>query len=554
MRPKASLIAVVAALGFSSLHAQGVQTPADPSRQTFKAATRLIQVSVVVHDGRRQPIAGLKAEDFEILEDGKPQEVSLFAVRSHVPTEAAAAATGVFTNRLQSPSSGGVVAIVFDRLNTSFTDQVQAREHIIKYLAEIRPDDRVALFVLGPEGIRILHDFSKDAASLLRALQRARARESSALAGSEAQAPDHLGFDDAMEAELDAFVRASFENMRAFYARNRAYTTIEGLENIASYLSGIPGRKNLIWVSSGFPFRISAVGPGGTSDITLMSPETRRATRALNHSDVAVYPVDARGLVGVFSTGASARKQEFHTMGSVMGPIDGLRHVADWTGGRAFFNTNDLGAAIRRAVGDSDLTYLLGYYPAVQVWDQKFRKIEVKVRRRGVEVRHRSGYFAVPPAAQDTNARQAALEAALESPLEATSLPLTVRATPAEQGRLTLTIRLDPSVPALVREDGAWVGSVDVAIAQTLPSGLHRKEADVTLPFALTDDMRDRLLREGLQITRTISLDPEAHQVRVIARDAATGTTGSVIITASDIDKPDRPATLRRWTGSRERE
>jgi VWFA-related protein len=534
VRPIASLLALVAAVGLSVLHAQDVQKP-DASTQTFKASTRLIQVSVVVHDGNRRPVTGLTAEDFEILEDGRPQPVSLFAVSASAPTDTASAAAGVFTNRLQSPSSGGVVAIVFDRLNTSFSEQMQARAHIIKYLGEIRPGDRVALFVLGEYGLRILHDFSKDAGSLLRAIQRAQASDSTALAGSQAM--------DQMETELSAFARGNLANMRAYYARILAYTSLEALEDVAAYLSGIPGRKNLIWVSSGFPFSITQYGPGGTSDITFMSPETRRATRALNTSDVAVYPVDARGLVGAFASHPSAPMQEFSTINTVMGPIDGLRHVADWTGGRAFYNTNDLGTAIHRAVGDSEQTYILGYYPSNQTWDEKFRKIKVQVQRRGVEVRHRSGYYALPPEPPDTNTRQKAIVAALDSPLEATSLPITVTVAPAG-GRLTLTIQLEPSVPTLVKENGAWVGAVDVAIAQTLPSGQHTKEADVTLPFSLTDEERDRLLKDGLRITRTIDLRPDAHQVRVVARDAMSGTTGSVIITVSEIDNRGRRKTL----------
>ncbi|HVJ28368.1 MAG TPA: VWA domain-containing protein [Vicinamibacterales bacterium] len=538
MRSIATLVAIAAAAGISVLHAQGNGQKPSTSGPTFKSSTRLVQVSVVVQDGRRRPVTDLKPEDFEIFEDGKPQPVSVFALRGQAPSDAVAEGTGVFTNRLQSPTGGGVVAIVFDRLNTSFTEQTQAREHIVKYLGQVRPEDRVALFLLDENGMSILHDFSKDAGSLLRAMTRAQSTQSSTLAG--AQLPP---FADQMEANLDAFARGNLANMNSFYQRILAYTTIEALEDVAAYLQGFPGRKNLIWVSSGFPFGITNFGPGGTSDITLMSPETRRATRALNHADVSVYPVDARGLVGAFSTHPSARVQEFSTIYSVQGPIDGLRHVADWTGGRAFYNTNDLGSAINGAVKDSDLTYVLGYYPENQKWDDRFRQIKVKVKRGGLEVRHRSGYFAVPPDAPDNDTRQKAIVAALDSPLETTSLPITVTVEPAGNGRVTLAIQLDRSAPSLVKENGLWVGSVDVAISQTLPSGKNAREADVTLPFSLSDEMRDRLLKEGLRLTRTVQLNPDAHQLRVVVRDVATGTTGSVIITASQIDRRDRQKT-----------
>lgn len=545
MRSIATFVAIAAAAGISVLHAQGNGQKPSTSGPTFKSSTRLIQVSVVVQDGRRRPVTDLKPEDFEIFEDGKPQPVSVFSLRGQAPSDAAAESTGVFTNRLQSPTGGGVVAIVFDRLNTSFTEQTQAREHIVKYLGQVRPEDRVALFLLDENGMSILHDFSKDAGSLLRAMTRAQSTQSPTLAG--AQLPP---FSDQMEANLDAFARGNLANMHSFYQRTLAYTTIEALEDVAAYLQGVPGRKNLIWVSSGFPFAITNFGPGGTSDITLMSPETRRATRALNHADVSVYPVDARGLVGAFSTHPSARVQEFSTLYSVQGPIDGLRHVADWTGGRAFYNTNDLGSAINGAVKDSDLTYVLGYYPENQKWDDRFRQIKVKVKRRGLEVRHRSGYFAVPPDAPDNDTRQKAIIAALDSPLETTSLPITVTVEPAGSGRVTLAIQLDRSAPSLVQENGLWVGSVDVAISQTLPSGKNAREADITLPFSLSDEMRDRLLKEGLRLTRTVQLNPDAHQLRVVVRDVATGTTGSVIITASQIDRRDRQKTTAPERGT----
>ena len=545
VRSIATLVAVVAAIGIAVVHAQDPAKP-NPSGPTFKSSTRLIQVSVVVQDGRRRPVADLKAEDFEITEDGKSQPVSVFSVRGHSPSEAATESSGVFTNRLQSPTGGGAVAIVFDRLNTDFTEQTQARAHIIKYLGQVRPDDRVALFLLDEQGMSVLHDFSKDAGSLLRAMTRAQSTSSSVLAG--AQMPP---FADAMEANLDAFARGNLANMNSSYQRILAYTTVEALEDVAAYLQGMPGRKNLIWVSSGFPFAITNFGPGGTSDISLMSPEVRRATRALNHVDVAVYPVDARGLVGAFSSHPSDRVQTFSTIYSVYGPIDGLRHVADWTGGRAFYNTNDLGTAINGAVKDSDLTYVLGYYPANQKWDDKFRKINVKVKRRGVEVRHRSGYFAIKPVTPDADTRQKAILEALESPLEATSLPISVTVEPAANGRLVLAIQLDRSAPSLVKENGLWVGAIDVAVSQTLPSGNNAKEADVTVPFSLSDDARDRLLKDGFRLTRTIQLNPDAHQVRVVARDVTTGMTGSVIITASQL-KGDRQKTMTsRGTGTR---
>src|SRR5215203_5879145 len=121
-----------------SVHAARQQV-ANPTPQ-FKASTRLVQVSVVVRDRRNRPIEGLDRTAFQIFEDGRSQPVSFFIpaaggepVRSS-PVDASPGATQPFTNRIPSPSNGGVVAIIFDQLNSNPSQQVRAREHLLKYL------------------------------------------------------------------------------------------------------------------------------------------------------------------------------------------------------------------------------------------------------------------------------------------------------------------------------------------------------------------------------------------------------------------------------------
>src|SRR5688572_15265821 len=113
----------------------------EPKQPVFRSSTRLIQVSVVVHDDRKTPVEGLRAEDFQVFEQGKEQPVVFFSVRGKVPIDAVTAAKGVFTNQVQSPG-GGVVAIVYDRLNTANLDQQRVRQAVVKYLAQVNPDDR----------------------------------------------------------------------------------------------------------------------------------------------------------------------------------------------------------------------------------------------------------------------------------------------------------------------------------------------------------------------------------------------------------------------------
>ena len=501
-----------------------------PQVQTFRSSTRLVQVSVVVHDDRNRPVDGLRAEDFRVFEDGKELPVAFFSPRAQDPARTvpvAPDAMGTFTNRIPSPANGGVVAVVFDQLNTAPMDQAHARENLLKYLASIRPDDRVALYLLTGDGVKVLYDFTRDADSLVKALRTVNPQDL-------ALRQDPLS--DALARDLDAFARGVLRDEGIYFDRLRTDTTLAALEGVASRLAGLPGRKNVVWISSGFPF--VEYTPTGASS-AYFTPETRRATRALNHSDTAIYPVDARGLL-VMSTTA---KGQVATLGNVETPIAGLRAVADWTGGRLFYNANDVGAALGRAADDSRLTYTLGYYPANENWDSTFRRITVKVRRPHARVRHRAGYFAYPVVPADKPTLQKALADALKTPLEGSGVLMNVTAR-TEGPKITIAIELDPTTITLVNDAGAWKGGLDVAIAQTLSGERQHREPDFALPVAVTAAERDRLLAQGLRLTRSIELQPDVQQVRIVIRDAVTGMVGSLFIDAERL----RKAAERRTT------
>ncbi len=521
-----SVLVSLAAMGVTSAQRADDQAQQPPS---FRSTARLVPISVVVQDKRGNPVPGLTANDFRIVERGKEQPIALFSVESAATANAAARVPNTFTNRIDGPAAAGVTVILYDRLNTRDIHQQQAREHLITFLKQIRPSDRVGLYVLESNAVRVLHDFTQDAASLLKAIDRAASGTSAALAGSQDKLP--AGATGDLDAELAAFLRGSELAMQSFFLEQRARASSGALEGIAAHLAGIRGRKSVIWISSGFPIMFSdGMIPRN------MSPEVLRATRALSHSDVAIYPVDARGLMGAFSTEPGARKQEFATLDTLMRNTDTSEIIAEQTGGRAFFNTNDLGSAIIRAVEDTNLTYILGYYPQNENWDGRFRDIKVSVARRDVDVRHRRGYFAHPPVMQDADAAKNAIQEALKSPLDATGLPLTVRVEPGSRpSALRLSIQLAPGALALAEKAPGWEGSVHLAIADAMPAGEIFTNLDTTLPVRLTTAERDKQLEQGLTFSQTISVREGAHQVRVVVRDALTGQMGSVAIPMSQI-------------------
>src|SRR5207247_6363200 len=137
---------------------------------TFRATTRLVQVSVVVHDKDGRPVTGLERGDFKLYEDGKEQPIELFSIESDraagtAPVQRPSTPTNDFSNR--GGANGAVTVILIDRLNTRVEDQTQARDQVVKFLGQIQRDDHVALYVLESTVVRVLHDFTSDAASLL---------------------------------------------------------------------------------------------------------------------------------------------------------------------------------------------------------------------------------------------------------------------------------------------------------------------------------------------------------------------------------------------------
>src|SRR5262249_23153824 len=158
-----------------------------------------------------------------------------------------------------------------------------------------------------------------------------------------------------------------------FYTTRRVEATAQAITAIARHMAGRPGRKNLIWVSGGFPIQIGMESTSVTAERRSFSDEIERATRAVNQANMAIYPVDARGLIGPFDAMPSMNPAN-RPMGrqatinvnnrasrSIFDTQASMRELADRTGGRAFLNSNDIAGAIRRAVDDSQVTYNLAF-------------------------------------------------------------------------------------------------------------------------------------------------------------------------------------------------
>jgi VWFA-related protein len=428
---------------------------------------------------------------------------------------------GLFTNRVDvSGGSSTASIILLDRLNTSTIDQLAVRNQALTFLSEIRAGDHVGLYLLDDsDSIRVLHDFTADADSLLRTLARFKARTSNELAAAE-DVLDTSVVDAGFNPELLAWARGVETDRRNAGIRDRARHTNVGLQTIARRLAGVRGRKNLIWISGAFPIVLG--NQAGIS--TSLASELNSGLLALSDANVAVYPVDARRLVGAFASPPAARTQQFTTLSTVETIVDTLKLVADETGGRAFFNTNDIAGAMLRAIDDGSVLYVLGYYSTHKKWDGQFRRIKVEVNRRDVDVRHRRGYTASASPNRDETTREGALKLAILDPLESTAIGLDLRATRADAQ--------NPRGVALERIGDRWQGQVDLLIAQATKSGAVAVSVYTTLTLNLTAEQHEGVLRDGIVVSRPVLLAENAHQLRLVGRDTRTGATGTLLVPA----------------------
>jgi VWFA-related protein len=499
---------------------------AQEPQQTFRSTTRLVEVPVVVTDRVGRPVAGLTRDDFELSEAGKPQTISLFdvldtrtaPVRPAAPAEEEANDAGhYFTNRVPR-SSGSAVVILLDRLNAGIDSQWFAKIGVERALNATRPDDRIALYALDG-GVRVLHDFTTDAASLRRALDQYQARVSGVYDASNDPGPDTPppGRGEIVPVWIVDPSRAVSD----FYQRERWRGTFQSLEALAGHLSGVEGRKSIVWVSEVFPMPRK----GATEFLELM----RRATRALSSAQAALYPVDSRGLVGAISY-SSTGEARFNTFADVRGNIETMEVMAKDTGGRSFANTNALDVSVRRALDDSRLLYLLGYYPADAQADGRFRPISVKVKRRNVAVRARAGYVAAETPS-DEKARDAALREALRSPLTATQVGLSARTARAGDASLDVALTVDASTITLGLQDGFWRGEVDVLVGEVTKDGRGSIVRTERMPLSIPGERRADVLASGFPLQLNgINVSRYLYELRIIARDVPSGRVGSLVI------------------------
>ena len=402
-------------------------TPAQPQPQTtIHANTDLVVVDVTVSDGQN-PVHHLTAADFAVTEDGKPQTLNVFEEHTAGPPPPLLPepkfAPGMFSNFSSTPQTGALNILLFDKLNTPQVAQMEVRNQVLKFLKEAPRGTRMAIFSLTTD-LKLLQGFTTNP-ELLRALvEGKKGNPGASPLMNDAVQGDAPGADDPMmdaaTAALGndpsaAMILANLQQFEAeqqsFQLQLRARYTLDALNQLARYMSNLPGRKNLIWFSGSFPINILP-DPDLENPFAIVASaedEFRETVDLLSRSEVTVYPIDARGLMtepmmNASNSGSSSMRTPggfakssakfFQQTADEHGTMNAM---AQATGGKAFENTNDLARAVGQAINAGSNYYTVAYAPTNRDWNGAYRKIQVKVDKPGVTLAYRRGYYADDP-------------------------------------------------------------------------------------------------------------------------------------------------------------
>ncbi len=533
---------------------QSADSQAKDSPATLRTNVHLVVLDVVAMDDHGHPASDLDRDDFVVLEDGKPQQVKQFERRmssSAPPSEPAASLAPNEYRNVPAQVPNAVNIILLDMLNTQTQDQGEARRHLVSFLRAMPKGRQVALYGLDTK-LHLIQDFTGSSDVLIAAAEKAQLRPSALNRSTADQNHDGEfvadikatgdGFADDVAARMANFIK----NTETSKTDLRVGLTLQALQQIARSVAGVPGRKNLIWLSSGFPLNLeedSETGPGVMSVAARNYRQAVEQTTALMaQAQIAVYPVDAQGVLvggvdvtvggrGMFDTDRSG------SIGDVMSAQatqysavhNSMDLLAKNTGGQAFYNGNDLKGAIGRSMDMGSSYYILAYSPSNTEWNGKLRKIEVKAPGKKVKLVYRRTYYAIPDQHFTVPERERMLVESMDPEIaDSTMISMNVKLSPGSKGANSVTLEcdLDRSQFQFVDVDQKQkVAVVDLAIEgwdkQGKPSGTFGQ----TLKIPETNSTNTRVA-----FRQQLMLRPETSKLRIGVLDRSSGRIGTVQI------------------------
>jgi VWFA-related protein len=585
-----ALLAAAAAAPAQTSTQNPAPTQPPATQPSITVTAHLVTVDVVVRN-HNQPVRGLTKDDFVIREDGHPQTLTVF--EPHFAASGSAPATAAprppslppdtFTNLPVTHVTDSVTVLLLDGLNTEAADQLYVRREMIRYLRNLPAGRRIAVFTLGGQ-LRLLQGFTGDVSLLLAALDRKDSAAPSAMTIPKSQIADErnalawMAEAGASPQLIDNYTNFVSES-DAGETNQRIALTVEAMEQLARYLAGIPGRKNLVWFSGSFPLQFFATQrnpyhtDNGAVAVRDFNDILRTAIDLLTAARVAVYPVDARGvlLANMFGADQQGDYARFISDAAATSPsrdnaMLAAQRIADHgtmdvlakeTGGRAVYDDNGFKEAMADAVDDGSNFYTIAYVPTNRKFNGGLRHIDIRLARGEPKLKaqlfYRRSYYAddrSAPRDRGSAGQRLVFGAAMHRGVPAaTQIVFEARVVPADpqpsaipvpehkpplKGPLTrysIDYAIDPRPLDLSPlPNGNRNGTIVLAASTWDPDGKLLTATGVTQSFTVTPLQYHQSGQIGMQFHQTIDVPAEQVFLRVGVYDPTSGHMGTLEI------------------------
>jgi VWFA-related protein len=482
--------------------------------------------------------------------------------------------------------------LLLDGLNTLLPDQMRVRRQMLQYMGTIKPGTPLAIFALSSR-LRMIKSFTSNPAELIKALTSSKGTpQTSVILDPETTTDLGTSVVDlaAMGADSDAVINMQqfLADLTAYQTDQRVRITLDAMQQLARYLAGIPGRKNVIWFSGSFPI---ALDPDQSlldsfDAMRNYADQIRDTSQLLSAARVAVYPVDARGLLTLPSADASissastnlmsrannpgrgATRQSVTTNRSSMSNDDtkfmqqtmaeqaSMKLIAEQTGGQEYINTNGLKEAVAKVFDNGASYYTIGYVPAARAGDGNFHSIQLRTEPGSYKLAYRRGYYADTPDKLSTRApanNSLVMAAMLPGAPPATQIWFTARALPANdplfkdfkrseepEGEDSSTLKgplhryiVDLKVDAhwLSFEktpDGAHKAAVEFVLAAYDDHSRRINHVDKGFQINIKPEQYFGVMSSGIPFRLGIDLPAGEYALRIAVHDLSAGRVGSL--------------------------
>ena len=547
---------IVVLLAVTSVQAQNASAQANSNGQvpTIKTDVRIVLVDVVVTQGKGEPVVGLRKEDFRVSEDGRPQTISFFEEHTGgtvSPVPLPPMPPDVYTNYPTIKTTDSINVLLLDSLNTQATDQVYVRPQMVKYLrGELAAPKgaRLAIFTLGQK-LRMVRGFTADSGASLNALidpkSGTEAKFEAQMASPARIASENLVCDRIISPAGQAACRDFLSEERAERAGDRVAMTLQAFQALAHYLSQFPGRKNVMWISGSFPVSFfPEASPRGAARNEYRG-DIRQTVDLLTADQVAVYPISARALTAEENTYADQYGRPIHEgFGDASFDQIAMEVLARNTGGRPFYNTNDLSEAMSDAINSGSHYYTITYSPTNKKTDGKYRRIKLKSLNGSYKLTYRRGYYAENPESERAVERKGASD--MLRPLMSFGMPdfaevlYKVRVSVLERtgrGDTSASVRygldfaiLPEDVKLDTNPDGVRTGAIEAAVVAYDAEGKALNAISKKIPIRIQPDVFVKTQRVGFQLHEEIDLPRADVFLQTGIYDLTANHAGTLVI------------------------